>query len=134
MYLNMESDYAIRIVSCLARHQRIMSAKEISNCANVTLRFSLKILRSLVLAGLVESYKGANGGYKLAKPPKDISLYDVIKAIEGEYNISRCLQTSYVCSRNTGEKCFVHKVFEKISVYVRNKLDSVDFEMIVNDK
>ena len=58
----MEADYAVRIVHCLAKNGQRMDAKSISDETGVTLRFSLKILRKLVSAGIIKSYKGTQGG------------------------------------------------------------------------
>ena len=91
MHITLESDYAVRIVSCLARQGGRMDAKRIAEETGVTLRFSLKILRKLVTGGLVRSYKGTKGGYELARPAKDISLCDVIETVEGPYALSRCV-------------------------------------------
>ncbi|MEG2082378.1 MAG: Rrf2 family transcriptional regulator, partial [Oscillospiraceae bacterium] len=74
MHITKESDYAVRIVYCLACGDCRTDAKTISERTGVTLRFSLKILNKLVQSGIVKSYKGAKGGYELELPPKDISL------------------------------------------------------------
>ena len=66
MHITLESDYAVRIVYCLAQNGGRMEAAAIAEQTGVTLRFSLKILRKLVAGGLVKSYKGAGGGYELA--------------------------------------------------------------------
>ena len=89
MHITLESDYAVRIVYCLAQNGGRMEAAAIAEQTGVTLRFSLKILRKLVAGELVKSYKGAGGGYELAKDPKEISLYEVIEQVEGPYAISR---------------------------------------------
>lgn len=62
MFITLEADYAVRIVSVLCRKKDKMDAKTISNDACVTLRFALKILRKLVAADIVKSYKGTQGG------------------------------------------------------------------------
>ena len=82
MYITLESDYAVRITAELCRTQDKLDAKTISERTNVTLRFSLKILRKLVAAGIVKSFKGTQGGYKIAREPSEITLKSVIEAIE----------------------------------------------------
>ena len=109
MHITLESDYAVRIVYCLAQNGGRMEAAAIAEQTGVTLRFSLKILRKLVAGELVKSYKGAGGGYELAKDPKEISLYEVIEQVEGPYAISRCLnEDDYTCNRNR-QACMVCK-------------------------
>ena len=91
MFITLEADYAVRIVSVLFREKDKMDAKTISNDACVTLRFALKILRKLVAADIVKSYKGTQGGYIINKDPAQLTLKDVLEAIEGTYYFSRCL-------------------------------------------
>lgn len=133
MHLTRESDYAIRIVTFLASMDIITGARVIADETDVTLRFSLKILHSLVQAKIVESFKGTNGGYKLAAEPDKITLYDVISAIEGEFNINQCLSGDLPCQRNIEGKCKVHEIFEEVSALVREKLSMVNFAQLVNE-
>lgn len=132
MHITSETDYAIRIVDCLARAGGRASANAISEQTHVTLRFSLKILRKLVSSGVVRSYKGAQGGYELAKKADEITLGDVIETIEGRYYLNRCLRDGHICTRiGEGELCCYHELFEDISMQVQEKLDSVTIaEMI----
>ncbi|MEG1887863.1 MAG: Rrf2 family transcriptional regulator, partial [Oscillospiraceae bacterium] len=74
MFLNLETDYAIRIIDCLSDVESKIDAKTIADETGVTPRFTLKILHRLVSSGLVKSYKGAKGGYILAKAPGEITL------------------------------------------------------------
>ena len=91
MHITLEADYAVRIVHCLAKNGQRMDAKSISDETGVTLRFSLKILRKLVSAGIIKSYKGTQGGYEIARPLEEITLNDVIETVEGPFALSRCL-------------------------------------------
>ncbi|MBQ3918626.1 MAG: Rrf2 family transcriptional regulator, partial [Oscillospiraceae bacterium] len=105
MCITLETDYAVRIIGCLALEGTRRDAKTISEKTGVTLRFSLKILRKLVSSGLVRSYKGMQGGYELARLPSDITLYDVVAAIEGEYHINKCHEDDFVCTHTIKEVC-----------------------------
>lgn len=129
MHITLESDYAVRIVSCLAKSGGRMDAKQIAGETGVTLRFSLKILRKLVTGGLVRSYKGTKGGYELGRPASLISLCDVIETVEGPYALSRCLgETGYECTRGgDGAQCPFRQVYAEISEMVRKRLDEVKF-------
>ena len=89
MHITLETDYAIRIVECLAVSGRKMDAADISVKTDVSQRFALKILRKLVHSGIIKSYKGAQGGYELALPPEKITLRTVVEAVEGPYHFSR---------------------------------------------
>lgn len=130
MHITLESDYAVRIVHCLASSSGRMDAKKISGETGVTLRFSLKILRKLVTGGLVRSYKGTKGGYELARPAGEISLCDVIETVEGPFALSRCVgEQNFSCSRDGGgPECRFRQVYAEISEEVRKRLDNVRFD------
>lgn len=129
MHFTLESDYAVRIVHCLSQSDTRLDAKTIAERSTVTLRFALKILRKLVESGIIKSFKGTQGGYELAKKPEEISLNDVITAIEGRYCISKCLSAEHDCNRGMSGHCQFQKVFCEISRDVENKLNSYTFDM-----
>lgn len=128
MHITLESDYAVRIVGCLIKEKKRMDAKTIADETCVTLRFALKILRKLVASGIVKSYKGAQGGYEIAKAPSEISMMDVIETVEGKYCLSRCLSDSYNCNRGMSGVCQFRKVFDDISKNVEEELKKHTFD------
>ena len=91
MHITLEADYAVRMVELLSAMKNRQDAGTIAEGTNVPQRFCLKILRNLVAAGIVKSYKGSHGGYELAAPPEQITLRQVIEAVEGPYQLSRCV-------------------------------------------
>ena len=127
MHITLEADYAVRIVEMLSKSDRRQEARTIAEETQVPLRFCLKILRNLVAAGLVKSFKGAKGGYQLADQPCNITLRQVIEAVEGTYCFSRCLDGEFPCSHARTGGCRFHRVYDDISVMVREKLESVTF-------
>jgi Rrf2 family protein len=124
MNITLEADYAVRIVEMLSHCTRRTDASQISTVTQVPQRFALKILRKLVSADLVKSYRGASGGYELSRPPQEITLRQVIEVIEGPFTISRCQDTDYCC---TNSSCKVHQIYYEISQMVRDKLDTYTF-------
>ena len=136
MHITLESDYAVRIVYCLAQHAARMDAASIAAETGVTLRFSLKILRKLVSGGLIRSYKGTKGGYELAKAPAEISMSDVIEQVEGPYAISRCLsEEHYDCNRNKNACaiCKFSRIYSEITDMVRGRLESISFADLIRE-
>lgn len=130
MCLTLESDYAVRIIGCLAAEKRRIDAKNISEKTGVSLRFSLKILRKLVSAGLVKSFKGMQGGYELAKAPSEITMLDVIETVEGSYHLSKCCEDEeFVCTGGSKGCCSYRKVYSEISELVCSKLSSYTFDI-----
>ena len=133
MYITLESDYAVRIILYLSQIQKRVEARSISEQTEVTLRFALKILRKLVAAGLVKSFKGTQGGYELNRPPEEISLADVIETVEGPYYLSRCLDPQLGCNRTNrpSPRCKVQREFARISRDVRKRLQNITFDRLV---
>ena len=134
MHITLESDYAVRIVYCLAQNGGRLDAASIAEQTGVTLRFSLKILRKLVAGELVKSYKGAGGGYELARDPHEISLYEVIEQVEGPYALSRCIsEHDYQCSRKklSCGICKFNQVYSDISEMVRKRLQEIKFSQLL---
>lgn len=133
MHITQETDYAIRIVYCLAKSGGRRDARSISEEMCVTLRFSLKILGKLVAGGIVNSHKGNRGGYELAKPPEEISLKDVIEAVEGPYRLVRCLGGD-PCNRGASGTCRFQEVFRDITGEINEKLAGVSFADLLAPK
>lgn len=132
MHITLESDYAVRIVIFLAKQDHRIETNTIAENTGVTLRFALKILRNLVACGIVKSYKGTKGGYELNRSPEEITLRDILKATEGEYNFSRCLKGNGVdCSHPNSSECKVQEEFLKISNTVRKMLGEVTIKDVM---
>ncbi len=127
MLFNKETDYAIRIVARLAENREITDAKTIALKTGVTERFTLKILHKLVGKGVVKSYKGANGGYVLAKEPDEITLLAIIEDINGKLEFNDC-QGDGSCT-HPGGLCRFHSVFDKAARELRKTFAAVTFDM-----
>ena len=86
MRVSAKTDYALRAaVELAAAHGdgTPVKGERLATTQSIPLRFLENILLQLRHAGIVESRRGADGGYKLARPPEDITLADVIRAIDG---------------------------------------------------
>lgn len=126
MRITLESDYALRIVSALAEHNRVIDANTLAEMTSVTQRFTLKILHKLLQGNLVSSYKGVNGGYMLKLPPEKITLKDVIELIDGPIAIARCLGSGECCSMVSDKTaCSYHHIFDEISIELSAKLQNI---------
>ena len=132
MRITQESDYALRIITTMALHGDIVGAGAISEKTSVTQRFALKILHKLVKGGIISSFKGTKGGYKLAKEPKDITLKSVIELIDGPIAIARCVDSAEECSLKCDKTaCVYHHIFDSISSDIAKRLDNITiFDMM----
>ncbi len=131
MHINLESDYAVRIVRVLAQKGERVDAQTLADASRVSVRITLKIMRKLVAAGLARSFKGAHGGYTLSCDPHDITLRQVIEAIEGPYRFSRCLDEGYACDCKDAIACPFHSVFDDVTEMVIRKLDEITFDQLI---
>lgn len=130
MRITQEADYAVRIIDCLSRQENRIDARSISEITGVTLRFTLKILRKLLVNGIVISHKGVRGGYELARKPAEINMRQVIEAVDGPIAISRCLSEELPCNRTDSDcGCYYHKIFAEVSNDIRNKFESINFDV-----
>ena len=120
MRITLEIDYAFRIVAHLAERQgQVVGAPIIADQECIPDRFTLRILRKLNLAGITGSKRGANGGYYLAKDRDQVTLYDIILAVDGPIEINRCLmaENSFCSRREKGHQicnCPFHIKLEEI--------------------
>ena len=129
---NQATDYAFRIIlymSTLPFGTRKVGA-ELARTSKIPERFLLKIMRYLVNAKLLHSYRGVDGGFSLAKKPKDINLYDVVTAVEGDTYLQHCLYDSESCSRGCHGQCAVQEAVGKIQAVLIEELQKVDFETL----
>jgi Rrf2 family protein len=78
-----KADYAVRAAVELAAAGGLVNAEHIADAQHIPLNFLENILRDLRRAGIVDSRRGQAGGYSLARPATEISIADVIRAVEG---------------------------------------------------
>jgi len=134
MRITVESGSAVRIILFLSMRGLGVKtgAKMVSENEHIPIRFTLKILRKLKIAGLVCSYRGQSGGYALIKEPKDITLREVIEIIDGPIVMNKCLGTSGLCELNRTAVCPVHFYLGGIQKQISQQLDEVNFQMLMD--
>ena len=102
MQLSRKADYALRAVKHLSSlpKGKLGSINSIAAAEFIPREFLAKILKDLTRGGILVSFQGVTGGYRLTNTPKDISFLDVIEAIEGPLHINLCTeQESCPCDR-----------------------------------
>lgn len=132
MRLNQATDYAFRIImelSLMEENQR-MTGSELASKQQIPIRFLLKIMRSLLQAGLVRSYRGIAGGFALNRSASEITLYDVITTMEPENFFHRCITEPHLCTKNANGECAVRHSLLGIAENLRDQLQSVTFAEI----
>jgi Rrf2 family protein len=128
MAITMKSDYALRLLLLLSIEGKRLSTTELINkCkTQIPYDFAQKILSQLASNGILKSYKGKFGGYKLAKNPKDITIYDVVSSVDD-------MRTTITCFVEPSdgifpEICTINEVWEIVMNRFEESLKSVTLE------
>lgn len=111
-------------------------AQTISELEGLSLSYTQKIMRVLSAGGLVESVRGAQGGFYLSKEPEAVSIGDAIRVLGGFFGIED------ICERHTGElevcchrgNCTIRPVWSYISNFVIETLDAVSLADLMRDE
>jgi Rrf2 family protein len=99
MQITRQSEYAIRTMLELARavDGELLSTRFISEQQEIPEDFLKKTIKLLALADLVSTQRGTGGGVRLAQPAEQITMFDIITAIEGPISLNVCLSPTYNC-------------------------------------
>lgn len=96
------TDYGTVIMTYMARSPAaVHTAREIADQIRVALPTVSKLLKLLAQEGLLQSYRGASGGYRLARAPTAISVAEIIRALEGPIGLTECSSSPGVCHQET---------------------------------
>ncbi|MHC1748144.1 MAG: Rrf2 family transcriptional regulator [Cellulosilyticaceae bacterium] len=133
MKITKETDYAIRALSFLAEHQgKPVDAKIIAKTQQIPESFAFKVLRKLIAKNIVISVRGVHGGYQLNKLPKEITLLDIVVAIEGEPTLNGCLENGAKCSlKQKNGYCKAHMELGRIQQVLKQELKRKSLEEIL---
>jgi FeS assembly SUF system regulator len=111
-------------MTCLAEHEDdVLSAVQIAEATRLELPTVSKLLKLLGHATLVESFRGVNGGYRLARGAADISLAEIVVALEGPIAVTECSLGVGQCNREV--RCSVRGSWQQISTILDDALRAV---------
>ncbi len=134
LQISRKIDYALRAMIYLASipGDRVVPFRDIARSMDTPEDFLAKILKTLADKGLVQSTRGARGGYQLAKPSREISFLDVIEAVEGPVTINLCLDGKDSCKLSPS--CTMYGVWKlgqerMLEVYRAATLDTLAFKL-----
>lgn len=123
--INRETDYGIVILSLMAvdAGQRY-SAAWLAERRGLPLPVVSKVLKQLVKAGLLVSYRGAKGGYGLARPTDQVNVAEIIAALEGPISLTECVEGG-VDACQYSPRCVVSTNWSRINHVVQEALEKV---------
>ncbi|MFT3791463.1 MAG: SUF system Fe-S cluster assembly regulator [Rudaea sp.] len=118
------TDYATVVMTVLAEAQAadagVLSAQALAERAHLELPTVSKLLKQLAQAELVESFRGVNGGYRLARAPERISLADILAAMEGPFGMTECSAHAGACGHEP--HCGVRGNWRRVSDVIETTL------------
>lgn len=133
MKLSAKARYAVRILLDLAMREGDgpVRTADISERTGVSVRFIEQILKPLKKAGLVQSTRGAAGGYVLSARPEDISLARIIRIIEGGLCLTQCCENPKNCHRSP--TCRSHRAWVRVTQVMEAELEGITIKDLHDD-
>ncbi len=124
MLLSKSCIYGVRATIYLAMHQnrQYVPIKEVAKTLNISFHFLTKILQVLTKAGMIKSTKGPNGGVALLTSPSDLTVYNIVYALDGSELFDECVLGLPGCSDDN--PCPLHRIWRVTKEELRNELKS----------
>lgn len=124
------TDYATVVMTCLAEAgDDVLSAQQLAERARLETPTVSKLLKQLAHAGLVTSFRGVRGGYRLARAAQSITVAEIVIAIEGPIGMTECSVHAGQCGHES--HCGVRVNWQRISLAVTSALESVTLAEMV---
>ena len=130
MRLTHLADYAVGMMTAAARREprSRLSAAELSSETGVPLPTAQKLMGKLAAAGLLTSARGAGGGFSLARDITEISLADIVEAVEGPIAMTQCAGTDEASDCALDAHCRVKPHMGIVGAKVRGALHAVSLQ------
>jgi Rrf2 family cysteine metabolism transcriptional repressor len=136
MKLSTKGKYGVRAVFEIARFagKGPITIKEIAERQGISLSYLEQILYRLGKAGLVESVRGPAGGYLLARKPSELTIGDIVRALEGPIALSHCLEPGESGDCNQAEDCVARMVWARVGAKIEEALDGISFHDLLHQQ
>ncbi len=130
--VNKLTDYATVVLVDMAESGMVRPTQAISERTGIPLPTVAKLMKNLVRAGLVVSHRGVRGGYSLSRPATDVTIADVIEAVEGPIALTACVDTSdeHCCYESL---CPAQGKWNRVNSAVTGALRNVTLSEMVDD-
>ena len=129
MQITRQADYALRAMLYLARQEERVATSKIAEGQQIPSSFLAKIISQLSIARLITTSRGAGGGVSLARKPEEISLLDVVEAIDGPITLNECTRDPSICT--FGDSCPIHEVWCETQKEMVKKLQAATFDKLL---
>jgi Rrf2 family transcriptional regulator, iron-sulfur cluster assembly transcription factor len=130
MLLSKSCMYGLRASVLLAsrNNAEFITIRELSDELNISFYFLTKVLQQMTKANLLESYKGPNGGVKLARPAGEIRFMDVVIAIDGLKSLNECALGLPGCG--VMKPCPLHDQWSALKTDMMNMMESITLKQL----
>ncbi len=134
MKVSTKGRYALRIMLDLALHDSggLVPLKEIAARQDITLKYMEQIISPLSKAGFVQSLRGSNGGYRLARKPSEYTVGDILRTLEGPLAPTACLEGGKEVNCPRADTCATITFWSGLNRVINEYVDSVTLEDLVN--
>ena len=134
MQLSTRARYAVRAMIELAIRygEGPVLLKDVASHQEISDKYLEQLLAPLRAQGFIHTLRGNRGGYVLAIPPEDVTLYDVIEVVEGSLAPVSCVDKPAVCSRI--DKCVTRNVWVNIKTLIKEELESIDLATLAKQQ
>jgi Rrf2 family protein len=132
MQITRQADYALRAVIYLSRlgPEQRAATSQIAIDQRIPPSFLAKIVSQLSVAGLLQTSRGARGGVSLARTPQEITVLEVVEAIDGPILLNECVGCGGVCT--FGDTCPMKPVWTETQADLVSKLNNVTFDTFLH--
>jgi len=133
MLLTKASEYALLSIFCISGRTEPIDVDTLSSTVGISKSFLAKILQKLTKNGILKSYKGVRGGFVLARPIAQISVLDIIKAVEeNAAAVFECTTDSKCCPSERIHACMIWPTFIKLQGKIDTFLANMTLEEILS--
>lgn len=135
MLLTKASEYALLSIALIAKNDDPQDTETLANALKIPKSFLAKILQALARSDILVSYKGARGGFALSKLPSEITILDIIKAVENKSaNVFECSDSQNDCpgGEEKASCCSIWPYLNKLQSKVDDFLVSITLEDLLN--
>ena len=124
MRITTKTRYGTRAMVDIGEHygRGPVSLRELAERQGVSMKYMEQIVPLLKASGLIRSARGAQGGYVLAKEPREISLHDIVHALVGSWSLVDCLDDDKLCER--AKECVTYEIWHDIQTAIYKILDA----------
>ena len=134
MKISTKGRYGLRVLLDIATHQEKgpVILRDISARQEISEKYLWQVINPLKSAGLVNSTRGAKGGYVLAKAPGDITLLEIVSILEGPVSVVDCVGSPDQCERSGA--CVTRGVWGKIETGIKDAMARITLQEIVEQQ